>query len=109
MRIRTVVLLLFSFTIGSIAQGPSAERQFIRIDVPVVALIHVRVIDGTGAEPKDDQTIVISGGKIQSVGSSAGAKLPPAAQVLDLQGYTVLPGLVGMHNHIFFPQGGSPP
>jgi imidazolonepropionase-like amidohydrolase len=69
----------------------------------------VRVIDGTGAAPLDDQTIVISDGKIQTIGPSASAKVPPAAKVLDLQGYTVLPGLVGMHNHMFFPEGGSPP
>ena len=35
--------------------------------------------------------------------------VPNGAQVLDLKGYTVLPGLVGMHNHMFFPMGGSPP
>ena len=67
------------------------------------------MIDGTGAAPREDQTIVISGGKIQSVGPSAAAKVPAGARVLDLAGYTVLPGLVGMHNHLFFPMGGSPP
>jgi imidazolonepropionase-like amidohydrolase len=35
--------------------------------------------------------------------------VPATAQTLDLKGYTVLPGLVGMHNHMFFPMGGSPP
>ena len=35
--------------------------------------------------------------------------MPANAQMLDLQGYTVLPGIVGMHNHMFFPMGGSPP
>jgi imidazolonepropionase-like amidohydrolase len=79
------------------------------VEAPVIALAHVRVIDGTGAEPRDDQTIVIADGKIQSVGPSTTANVPPAAQILDLKGYTVLPGLVGMHNHMFFPQGGSPP
>jgi imidazolonepropionase-like amidohydrolase len=74
-----------------------------------VALTHVRVIDGTGAAPHEDQTVVISGGKIQSIGPSAAAKVPEGARVLDLAGYTVLPGLVGMHNHLFFPMGGSPP
>src|SRR5215216_3888763 len=39
----------------------------------------------------------------------APAKIPANAQTLDLNGYTVLPGLVGMHNHMFFPMGGSPP
>ncbi|HEX6283241.1 MAG TPA: amidohydrolase family protein, partial [Pyrinomonadaceae bacterium] len=58
---------------------------------------------------KDDQTIIISEGKIQSVQPSATANIPTNAQSLDLNGYTVLPGLVGMHNHMFFPMGGSPP
>jgi len=93
-----------------LAQAPTSElQQFIRVDAPVIALTHVRVIDGTGAAPLEDQTIVISDGKIQSIASAASAKVHPSAQILDLKGYTVLPGLVGMHDHMFFPMGGSPP
>jgi imidazolonepropionase-like amidohydrolase len=103
-----LILLLFSCAIVAFAQSTD-RQQFIRTDAPVIALSHVRVIDGTGVAPQDDQTIVISGGKIQSVEPSATAKLPANAQTLDLQGYTVLPGIVGMHNHMFFPMGGSPP
>lgn len=110
MKITTVVLLLASLAVSSIAQGPAADRQqFIRVEAPIVALTHVRVIDGTGAEPLEDQTVVISGGKIQTIGPSGSATVPPTAQTLDLKGYTILPGLVGMHNHLFFPEGGSPP
>ena len=107
---KTKLLLPFFllFTINSIAQV-NERRQFIRTDAPVIALTRVRVIDGTGAAPKDDQTIIISEGKIQSVQPSATANIPANAQRLDLNGYTVLPGLVGMHNHMFFPMGGSPP
>lgn len=109
MKTTTVVLLLFiAFTICS-AQTSQADRQFIRADAPVIALTHVRIIDGTGAAAVEDQTIVISGGKIQSVGASATAKVAADAQVIDLKGYTVLPGLVGMHDHMFFPMGGNPP
>ena len=103
-----LLLLLFCFVSGTLAQAPD-RQQFIRTEAPVIALAHVRVIDGTGAAPRDDQTIVISSGKIQSVEPSATAKAPANAQTIDLQGYTVLPGLVGMHNHMFFPMGGSPP
>jgi imidazolonepropionase-like amidohydrolase len=99
--------LLFCFVINSFAQAP--DRQFIRTDARIVALTHVRVIDGTGTAPKDDQTIVISDGKIQSVEPAATAKIPANAQTMELNGYTVLPGLVGMHNHMFFPMGGTPP
>ena len=109
MRIKVPLLLLLScFTLNSFAQV-SERQQFIRTEAPVIALTHVRVIDGTGAPPKEDQTIIISDGKIQSVDSSSAAKVPSTAQTLDLNGYTVLPGLVGMHNHMFFPMGGSPP
>ncbi len=113
MKTITIFLLLVSiFSIGPVQtpQTPSPEReQFIRVEAPVIALAHVRVIDGTGAAPHDDQTIIIRDGKIQSIGPGTTANVPPTAQVLDLKGYTVLPGLVGMHNHMFFPQGGSPP
>jgi imidazolonepropionase-like amidohydrolase len=105
----TVLTLLFCFAIHAFAQQPPERQQFIRTEAPVVALTHVRVIDGTGAPPKEDQTIIITDGKIQSVESSASARVPANAQTLDLNGYTVLPGLVGMHNHMFFPMGGSPP
>jgi imidazolonepropionase-like amidohydrolase len=109
MKTTTVVLLLFIALSNCLAQPQSDRQQFIRVEAPVVALAHVSVIDGTGAAARDDQTIIIADGKIQSVGPSTSATVPANAQVLNLKGYTVLPGLVGMHNHMFFPQGGSPP
>src|SRR5207249_8688035 len=110
MKTTTAFFLLFSTFIVCLAQGPAADRQqFIRVEAAVIALTHVRVIDGTGAAPLEDQTIVITDGKIQSIASTASAKGPANARSLDLNGYTVLPGLVGMHNHMFFPMGGSPP
>jgi imidazolonepropionase-like amidohydrolase len=108
MKTKLATLLVFALAFLARAQAPD-RQQFIRIEAPVIALTRVRVIDGTGAAPKEDQTIVISDGKIQSVGPGAAAKIPANAQTLDLNGYTVLPGIVGMHNHMFFPMGGSPP
>src|ERR1041385_6033978 len=108
MKIKVPLLfLLYCFTLNSFAQVPD-RQQLIRTEAPVIALTHVRVIDGTSAPPKEDQTIIISNGKIQSVESSSAAKIPANAQTLELNVYTVLPGLVGMHNHMFFPMGGSP-
>src|SRR5437762_3503430 len=110
MKITIVFFLLCSVSISSLAQGPQSDRQqFIRVEAPVIALTHVRVIDGTGAAPLEDRTIVIADGKIASVSASAGANVPANAQILDLKGYTILPGLVGMHDHMFFPMGGTPP
>jgi imidazolonepropionase-like amidohydrolase len=110
MKITTTFLLLCTALINCLAQAPQSDRQqFIRVEAPVIALTHVRVIDGTGAAPLEDQSVVIANGKIQSMAPSATASVPPNAQLLDLKGYSVLPGLVGMHDHMFFPMGGNPP
>src|SRR5215472_3807744 len=88
------------------AQFSTDVKEFIRVDAPVIALEHVRVIDGTGAPVKTDQTIVISGGKIAAIGDSGSVKVPEDAKRMDFTGYSAIPGLVGMHDHLFYPGGG---
>ena len=101
------VLFLAACSSGQ-AQTLSPEvKQFVKVDAPVVALEHVRVIDGTGAAAREDQTIVLASGKIQSVSDAASTSIPADAQVLDLHGDSVIPGLVGMHDHMFYPMGGA--
>ena len=100
---------VFSLILG--CRGASAQtlspavQAFVKVNAPVVALTHVRVIDGTGAAAREDQTIILSKGKIESVGDASAANVPKDAQVLDLHGYSVIPGLVGMHDHMFYPMG----
>src|SRR5215831_15962994 len=78
-------------------------REFVKVDAPVVVLNHVRVIDGTGAAPRADQAMVIQNGKIVAMGDAASVKIPDQAKVLDYANlYTVIPGLVGMHNHLHY-------
>jgi imidazolonepropionase-like amidohydrolase len=100
-------ILTFLLMVGCAAgQTLSPEvRNFVKVDAPAVALTHVRVIDGTGAAPLEDQTIVLRKGKIESLGAASSAKVPSDAQVLDLHDYSVIPGLVGMHDHMFYPMG----
>ena len=109
MRIASALFLLLILSFGRLAQAPQSDGQFVRVQATVLALTHVRVIDGFGSAALEDQTIVIRDGKIQSIGPSASTKVDDNAKVLDLKGYSVLPGLVGMHDHMFFPMGGSPP
>lgn len=64
------------------------------------------LIDGSGTQPKHNQTIIIRGNHIVSVGENA-ASAPADAQVIDLSSATVLPGLIDTHTHIFL-QGEDP-
>jgi len=100
------ILLMLACSATLTAQVLSPQvRGFVKVSAPVVALTHVRVIDGTGAAAREDQTLVISKGKIESVSDAASPNIPKDAQVLDLHGYSVIPGLVGMHDHMFYPMG----
>ncbi|HVP91578.1 MAG TPA: amidohydrolase family protein, partial [Terriglobales bacterium] len=56
---------------------------------------------------REDQTVVISDGQILALGDAASVPVPAAAKVMDLPGYTVIPGLVGMHDHLIYPAGGA--
>jgi len=97
------VLLLLSLTAS--AQNPElskAVKEFVRVQAPKVVLTHVRIIDGTGAPAVEDQNVVIEGGKITSLERGADVAASEGTTVLDLHGYTVMPGIVGMHNHLFY-------
>ena len=103
-------LLTLSVVSYVVAQQPAnrllpGNTPFIRVNAPIVALQHARVIDGTGAAPREDQTIVISNGRIVAVGAASSVAVPAGAQAMDLTGQTVMPGMVGMHEHLFYPSG----
>jgi imidazolonepropionase-like amidohydrolase len=94
----------------SAACGGPAARDFVTTNARTVAIPHVRVIDGTGAPGKDDQTVVVRDGTIQASGSAAAVAVPSEASVIDGRGRTLIPGLVGMHEHLFYqiePPGGG--
>jgi imidazolonepropionase-like amidohydrolase len=86
-----------------------AVREFVREDAAVIALQHARVIDGTGAPPKENQTVVLAEGAIAAIGDSDHTAIPAGAKALDLTGYTLIPGLVGMHDHMYYPAPNGPP
>jgi imidazolonepropionase-like amidohydrolase len=104
------LLILYAFQLlllpGIYAQQtPSLSAmvlKYVRVNAPTVVLQHVRVIDGTGRSPVEDQNLIIEQGKITSVGASSEAQAGDGTTVLNLRGYTVMPGIVGMHDHLFY-------
>jgi len=99
------LLLAAAVVVSTQAQFSDAVRAFIKVDARVVALANVRVIDGTGAPARAGQTIVIKGGSISEMGDAARVHAPEGATVLDLAGRTVIPGLVMVHEHLYYPTG----
>ena len=87
---------------------PGTE-PFLALPERSLAILHVRVIDGTGNAARENQTIFISNGTIRAIGPSESTPLPADIRQLDLSGHTVFPGLVGMHEHLFYPSGGGVP
>jgi imidazolonepropionase-like amidohydrolase len=97
------LLLVTSSAIGAETLKLSPEVQaFVRVQAPTVVLAHVRVIDGTGKPAVDDQNVVIQHGQITRIESGHATAPGPDTTVLEMQGYTVMPGIVGMHNHLYY-------
>lgn len=104
-----IALLLAGAVSGTMtAQRPelsAAVRAYVKADAPVIALTHVRVIDGTGAAPREDQTLILRDGNIAAMGDFAQVAVPEDATTIDLTGKSVIPGLVMVHEHLYYPNG----
>ena len=81
------------------------DSDFIQYQNEQIAIKNVNVIDGTGSPLKRQQTVIINDGKIQALGKSANINVPNDATIIDGQGKTLIPGLVMMHEHLFYPTG----
>ncbi len=82
-------------------------RAYVAVRGPAVALEHVRVIDGTGGPALEDQTVLLRDGRIAAVGPASSVSVPEDADRHDLGGHTVIPGMVGMHDHLFYTSVGG--
>lgn len=91
----------------SVATLSPQTRSYVSVADSVVALSNVTVIDGTGNPARTSQTILIRGASIADVGPSSAVRIPAGARVLDLAGSTVIPGLIGMHDHLFYTAAGG--
>jgi enamidase len=111
---RSVLSLLAAVSVTALPARVSAQafaelaegvRTFVSVPETRVALVGVRLVDGTGAPARDGMTVVIADGRITDVGPTASVVVPGGARVVDGAGRTLLPGLVMLHEHLFYPSG----
>jgi imidazolonepropionase-like amidohydrolase len=90
MRILSVFAAAVLLAVSVSGQAPSST----------IALVGARVIDGTGAAPMANATVLVSNGRIERIGPSASLKIPAGATRIDVAGKTIIPGLVNAHGHL---------
>jgi imidazolonepropionase-like amidohydrolase len=98
-----ILFLLLAF--HAVAQTPELSKvvqEFVRVRDKTVVLTHVRIVDGTGSPALEDQNVTIEAGKIKAIEPGADVSSGAGKTVLPLSGFTVMPGIVGMHNHLFY-------
>lgn len=100
---RLAACLLALAALPALAQAPK-DDPYVAWKSPVVALRHVELHDGTGAPPVADATVVIRDGRIAAAGRDVA--IPRDAEVRDLEGHSVSPGFVMVHEHLFYPVAG---
>jgi enamidase len=104
------ILFFFFLCVSLFAQQVkfSAEtRRYIIHQAPILALTNVRLIDGKGSPPLADQTVIIREGRIADIQDADKIQIPESAQLIDLEGKTLLPGFIMFHEHLFYPAGGG--
>ncbi len=111
-RVALLALLILAFPPGPVRLGAQnydalspSVREYVSMRAPLFAVRHVRVVDGTGGEVLEDQTVVVAEGLIQALGPAGDVEIPAGAEILEGRGRTLIPGMVGMHDHIFYPAG----
>lgn len=100
--------LIISCTQTFSQQLSSSVKQFVSVSADTIALIHATIIDGTGGPAKNDQSIIIINGKISKTGDSKNITVSASAKVIDCTGKTIIPGMIMMHEHLFYGESMPP-
>ncbi|GGZ76879.1 amidohydrolase family protein [Algibacter mikhailovii] len=102
---KTALTLTLSILIGfqlNAQEFTNQVKTFISVDTTLVAITNVTVIDGTGNSIRYNQTVIINEDKIQDIGDSTSITVPQNALKIDGTNKTVIPGLVMLHEHLFY-------
>ena len=95
-----LIVLAVATTLGACGGADPDSSAVEATEATALAIVGATVIDGSGAEPVPDATVVVRDGRIESVGPSAEVDVPADAEVLDAAGKYVVPGLINAHGHV---------
>lgn len=104
-----VTLALFAIPTEAFAQrelGPQVQ-EYVSVNAPMVAITGVTIMDGTGAPARTNQTVLVEGGRITAVGPSGSVRMSGEGEVIDGSGHTLIPGMTGLHNHLYYTAAGG--
>lgn len=99
------ILAVLVISIGSLAQAPdfsTQSKQFVKTNADIVLLQNARIVDGTGSAAVENQSILIQEGKIAAIDVNNQLKAPDGATVINIEGKTIIPGFVMLHEHMFY-------
>jgi len=97
-----LLLLVVTATVCHAQNFTPDVQTFIKTKSPVIALTDAKLIDGTGLPSKLHQTIIITNGIITAVGNNKDVQVPVDAEIISCSGKTVIPGLVMVHEHLYY-------
>ena len=97
---RSVIALFASGILGACSNADPESSPAGETVASALAVVGATVIDGSGAEPVPDATVVVRDGRIESVGPSGEIEVPADAEVLDAAGKYLVPGLINAHGHV---------
>lgn len=109
MKKRFHIFIFLLLTLNTCAQTKYSEsvKRFIDYDTAILVLQHALLIDGTGSMAKPGQTLIIKNGKIDWVGDDAKAVISKQSLLIDLNGKSLLPGFVMLHEHLYIRVAGE--
>lgn len=95
------IACFFATPVFSQIKFSDETKKYIEYNDPVTVFKNALLLDGKGNAAKSNQTVIISNGKISWVGDDAKAVTPQGANIIDLNGKTLMPGLVMLHEHMY--------
>ncbi len=80
-----------------------------RLAGATLVLTGARIIDGTGGASLENEVVVFDGKQILEIGPADKVQVPPGAEVIDVQGKSIIPALISVHSHLGLCQGALGP